>query len=79
MTFSSWFGFTMAVCVAASTLLLLLLVSSFQQRALHTGSRILLTHLMFIQLLISAVIYPLQTVFIYQTMTPRTVSNKVWE
>ena len=66
--FYSWFSCHLAISIAASTLLLLLLASSFYQQNLHTGSHILIMHLMFIQLIICAVLSPIHAAVSHQTV-----------
>ena len=69
VTFYTWFGCTLAISIISTLILLLLLASSFRLKTLRTGSRILLIHLMFIQLLICGIIFPVQTVVTQQAIT----------
>ena len=56
----TWLACSLVICIVVSIILLLLLVTSIHQNSLHTGSRILLVHLMLIQLIICAVFFPMQ-------------------
>ena len=72
VAFYTWFGFTLTVCLVASVILLLLLASSLHQNSLHTGSRLLLMHLMFIQLVICALFNTAQAALSYEAVIKKT-------
>ena len=66
VAFYTWFSCSLVISILASLTLLLLLISALRQNNLRTGSRILLFHLMAIQLLICAGVFPIQFINMYQ-------------
>ncbi|OQV17431.1 hypothetical protein BV898_08534 [Hypsibius exemplaris] len=54
--------------ICGSSLLLLLLVTSFRRRRLHSGSNILVMHLMLLDLIICGITYPLSMTMTYRGM-----------
>ncbi|OQV16762.1 hypothetical protein BV898_09119 [Hypsibius exemplaris] len=64
----SWFIFTVLVSFSGSLLLVLLLLTSFRRRELRSGARVLIIHLMVMQLLICSVLSPVQTIATYETL-----------
>ncbi|OQV17425.1 hypothetical protein BV898_08528 [Hypsibius exemplaris] len=54
--------------ICGSSLLLLLLVTSFRRRRLHSGSNILVMHLMLLDLIICGITYPLSITITYRGM-----------
>ena len=66
--FYSWYGCSVMLSVVATVVLLLLLVSSVQHQSLRSGSRVLLIHLMTIQLVICGIFCPIQTHLTFQSI-----------
>ena len=64
----AWFGFIMVVSCGGSLLLVLLLISSCLQSNSSSGSRVLLVHLMLIQLFLLGLSYPIQNVTSYRRL-----------
>ncbi|OQV13809.1 hypothetical protein BV898_12028 [Hypsibius exemplaris] len=69
-----WFVFSITIGVSACVLLLLLLATSLYHEKLRKGSKILVIHLLLVQLLICGFNFPILTVTSYQTLRNQTVS-----
>ena len=74
--FYSWYGCSVVLSVVATVVLLLLLVSSVQHQSLRSGSRVLLIHLMIIQLVICGIFCPIQTHLTFQSIGQATPDFK---
>ncbi|OWA52567.1 hypothetical protein BV898_17018 [Hypsibius exemplaris] len=68
LTSNTWFIFTIFVSFSGTIIILILLAASVQQRDLRVGTRILIIHLMCIQLLICSVLTPVQTIATYKVL-----------
>ncbi|OQV12346.1 hypothetical protein BV898_13374 [Hypsibius exemplaris] len=64
-----WFSFTISVCVMGSCLLVLMLVSSLCNTRLYRGSKVLIMHLLVIQLCLCGVTFPLLNLNSLATLT----------
>jgi hypothetical protein len=68
LSINGWFGFSMTTSICSSFLILLLLVSMLHHKAKYEGSRILIIHLMMMQLLICGVHFPILIITSYMAM-----------
>lgn len=74
VSIDGWLTFSITVSIGGSLLLVLLLVTSFYHEKLHTGSRILIIHLMVMHLLICAIYYPLLNISSYMVLRGQIIS-----
>ncbi|OQV12349.1 hypothetical protein BV898_13377 [Hypsibius exemplaris] len=65
---NGWFILSISISVGGATLLLLLIASSLVHEKLHKGSRVLVIHLMTMQLLICGIFYPILNISSYLAM-----------
>ena len=71
---NQWFAFSLIISLIACLLLVLLLATSLTHEKLRKGSKILVIHLLFLQLAICGVNFPILTITSYQTLVNQPIS-----
>ncbi|OQV17397.1 hypothetical protein BV898_08501 [Hypsibius exemplaris] len=68
-TATAWFVFSITCCIIGTGLLMLLLLTSFHVKRLHSGSNVLVVHIMLIELIICGIGFPMTLITTYRSLT----------